>query len=129
MGQVISSFWKGLTYRGREGHYAFILHRVAGLGVVAFLTLHIVDIFMMAFGEETFNDFLALYTNPVGRVAEVALIFGVTYHAFNGLRVIIVDFWPRTTVYERQMWRVVMVITLALTAVAAYFTLKPLFGL
>ncbi|MBX7234783.1 MAG: succinate dehydrogenase, cytochrome b556 subunit [Caldilineales bacterium] len=128
MGQAIAALWKGITYRGREGHYAFILHRVAGLGVLLFLVLHIFDIFLMAFGEDAFNDFLALYTHPVARLMEVALIFGVAYHAFNGLRIIIIDFWPRTTVYSRQMWRLVMVISLGLTAVAGYFTLAPLFG-
>lgn len=128
MGQAIAALWKGITYRGREGHYAFILHRVAGLGVLLFLVLHVFDIFLMAFGEDAFNDFLALYTHPVARLMEVALIFGVAYHAFNGLRIIIIDFWPRTTVYSRQMWRLVMVVSLGLTAVAGYFTLAPLFG-
>jgi succinate dehydrogenase / fumarate reductase cytochrome b subunit len=128
MGQAIAALWKGITYRGREGHYAFILHRVAGLGVLFFLVLHVFDIFLMAFGEDIFNDFLALYTHPVARVMEVALIFGVAYHAFNGLRIIIIDFWPRTTVYSRQMWRLVMVVSLGLTAIGGYFTLAPLFG-
>lgn len=127
MGQAISSLWRGITYRGREGHYAFILHRLAGLGILAFLVLHVFDIFLMAFGANAFNDFLALYTHPIARVAEVGLIFGVVYHAFNGLRIIIIDFWPATTVYSRPMWRVVLAITLVLTAVAGFFTLRPLF--
>ena len=127
MGEMIASFWKGLTYRGREGHYAFILHRVAGLGVLLFLILHVFDIFLVTFGEDVFNDFLQLYTHPIARILEVGLIFGVVYHAFNGLRIIIIDFWPKTTVYERQMWRVVMLVTLILTAIAGYFTLEPIF--
>lgn len=127
MGQAISSFWKGITYRGHEGHYAFILHRVGGLGVLFFLILHVFDIFLVAFGEDVFNDFLNLYTHPVARVAEVGLIFGVVYHAFNGLRLIIIDFWPRTTVYSRQMWWGVVVITAGLTLVGGFFTLAPLF--
>lgn len=127
MGQAIASLWKGITYRGREGHYAFILHRVAGLGVLLFLILHVFDIFLVSFGEEVFNEFLHLYTHPVARVLEVGLIFGVVYHAFNGLRIIIIDFWPRTTVYSRQMWWGVMAVTLPITAVAGYFTLAPIF--
>ena len=127
MDQAISSFWKGITYRGREGHYAFILHRLGGLGILAFLVLHVFDIFLMAFGEDAFNDFLALYTNPIARVLEVGLIFGVVYHAFNGLRIIIIDFWPATTVYSRQMWWLVTAITAVLTVVGGYFTLAPLF--
>ncbi len=127
MGQAISSLWRGITYRGREGHYAFILHRLAGLGILAFLVLHVFDIFLMAFGENVFNDFLALYTHPIARVAEVGLIFGVVYHAFNGLRIIIIDFWPATTVYSRQLWWLVVAVTVALTLVGGFFTLRPLF--
>ncbi len=127
MGQAIASLWKGITYRGREGHYAFILHRAAGLGVLLFLVLHVFDIFLVTLGEDVFNEFLQLYTHPVARVLEVGLIFGVVYHAFNGLRIIIIDFWPRTTVYARQMWWLVMAITLPITAIAGYFTLAPLF--
>lgn len=127
MGQAIASLWKGITYRGREGHYAFILHRAAGLGVLLFLVLHVFDIFLVTLGEDVFNEFLRLYTHPVARVLEVGLIFGVVYHAFNGLRIIIIDFWPRTTVYARQMWWLVMAITLPITAIAGYFTLAPLF--
>ncbi len=127
MGQAISSLWRGITYRGREGHYAFILHRLAGVGVLAFLVLHVFDIFLMAFGENAFNDFLTLYTNPIARVAEVGLIFGVVYHAFNGLRIIIIDFWPSTTVYSRQLWWLVVAITLVLTLVGGFFTLRHFF--
>lgn len=125
---VIASLWKGITYRGREGHYAFILHRVAGLGVLLFLALHIFDIFLVAFGEETFNDFLTLYTHPLARLLEVALIFGVVYHAFNGLRIILIDFWPALTVHERRMWWVVLVVSIVLTVIAGVFTLAPVFG-
>ncbi|RME44270.1 MAG: succinate dehydrogenase, cytochrome b556 subunit [Chloroflexi bacterium] len=124
----MASLWKGITYRGREGHYAFILHRVAGLGVLLFLALHIFDIFLVAFGEETFNDFLTLYTHPLARLLEVALIFGVVYHAFNGLRIILIDFWPALTVHERRMWWVVLVVSIVLTVIAGVFTLAPVFG-
>ncbi|MBM2843086.1 MAG: sdhC, partial [Anaerolineales bacterium] len=32
-----------LHYRGREGQWAYLLHRVTGLGTLLFLTIHILD--------------------------------------------------------------------------------------
>ena len=51
---------EGLRYRGREGMIAWLLHRASGLGVLLFLALHIVDIFLLAFGPDIFNALLVL---------------------------------------------------------------------
>ncbi|HID34714.1 MAG TPA: succinate dehydrogenase, cytochrome b556 subunit [Anaerolineae bacterium] len=129
MGNVISAFWKGVTYKGGPGHYAFILHRLTGIGVALFLVLHILDNFVIMFGEEAFTEVLHLYSNPVMRLLEVFLIFSVIYHAFNGLRVIIVDFWAPGSHVQRTLWVLVWVVVLPLSLIAAWFTLAPIFGL
>jgi succinate dehydrogenase / fumarate reductase, cytochrome b subunit len=125
---VIRAFYKGITYRGREGHWAWMMHRVGGLGVLLFLALHIFDIFLIGFGPDTFNRFLFIYHSPPFRVLIVFLIYGVLYHALNGLRIIVIDFWPAATRYERQMFWVVMAIVLPVWLVAAYFTIAPIFA-
>ncbi|MCC7354963.1 MAG: succinate dehydrogenase, cytochrome b556 subunit [Anaerolineae bacterium] len=122
------AFYKGITYRGREGHWAWMMHRVGGLGVLLFLALHIFDIFLIGFGPEVFNRFLFIYHSPPFRVLIVFLIYGVLYHALNGLRIIIIDFWPSTTRYERQMFWVAMAIVIPVWLVAAYFTIAPIFA-
>ena len=129
MGNVISAFWKGITYKGGPGHYAFILHRVTGIGVALFLILHVLDTFVIMFGKEAFTEVLSLYSNPVMRLLEVFLIFSVIYHAFNGLRVIIVDFWAPSSHIQRTLWILVWIVVIPLTLIAAWFTLAPIFGL
>ena len=47
---------------------------------------------------------LQVYASPVGRVLEVLLGAALLYHALNGLRIIIMDFWPAMTRYHRQLW-------------------------
>jgi succinate dehydrogenase / fumarate reductase cytochrome b subunit len=32
-----------LKYRGREGQWSFMLHRITGLGTLLFLSIHILD--------------------------------------------------------------------------------------
>ena len=125
---VIRAFYKGITYRGREGHWAWMMHRVGGLGVLLFLALHIFDIFLIGFGPDVFNRFLFIYHSPPFRVLIVFLIYGVLYHALNGLRIIVIDFWPAATRYERQMFWAVMAIVLPVWLVAAYFTIAPIFA-
>ncbi|MEA3338130.1 MAG: succinate dehydrogenase, cytochrome b556 subunit [Chloroflexota bacterium] len=130
MAQALESIYYTISYRGREGHWAWLLHRVAGIGILLFLFLHIVDIFLVGVGEEIFTKFLFIYSHPLFKVAELALIFGVLYHAFNGVRIILVDFRPErfsNWKTQRTMFRIVLVVTLIFFIPAAITTIGPLF--
>ncbi len=81
-------------YNGGPTQWAWAIHRVAGLGVLLFLALHIVDIFVAALGPGAFNRLLFLYRGPVARALEIFLAFGLLYHGINGLRIIAADFFP-----------------------------------
>jgi succinate dehydrogenase / fumarate reductase cytochrome b subunit len=116
-----------LTYRGREGQWSWALHRVAGLGILTFLLLHVLDIWILGFGEEAFNDLLILYTAPPFKVLEVFLIFGVLFHAVNGARIILIDFVPGATRYQRQLLWVEAAIVLAVMIPVSWITLETLF--
>ena len=114
---------------GREGYWAWVLHRASGLGVLLFLALHIVDIGLVNFGPDVFNYSVAtLYRNPLARVGEVLLVAAVVYHAANGLRIIAVDVWDGASRYQRQLWYAVWGLFLALFGPAAVLMLRPLFG-
>jgi succinate dehydrogenase / fumarate reductase cytochrome b subunit len=120
---VINSF----RYQGRDGQWAWMLHRVTGLGVVLFLLLHIFDIFLMAAGEEVFEQFLGLYTAAPFRLMEAALIFAVIYHALNGARIIVIDFWPQYGKYQRILWRAQLVLAVLVSIPAIIITIRPIF--
>ena len=117
-----------LRYRGREGQWAWLLHRVSGLGVMLFLLLHVTDIFLVSLGADVFNSALFLYKAAPFRVLEVFLIFGVLYHAINGLRVILMDFWPSLGRYQHVMFWAELVIVAVVFIPAAMVTLAPLFS-
>ena len=42
--------------------------------------------------------------DPGREIGEILLGAALLYHALNGLRIIVMDFWPATTVYHRQLW-------------------------
>lgn len=113
-----TSLWEGVSYRGGVGQWAWILHRVAGLGILLFLVLHIVDIFLAAFGPTVFNKLVFIYHSLALRPLIALLVFGVVYHALNGLRIILMDFWPRMTAYQKPMWVVSFAISLGVTALS-----------
>jgi len=42
-------------YRGGAGHWAWILHRLTGLGVLVFLLIHILDTGLVLFGPAVYD--------------------------------------------------------------------------
>ena len=127
MANFVETIVNSLHYRGRDGQWAWMIHRLTGLGVVLFLALHIFDIFLMAAGEEAFETFLDLYTAAPFRVLEAGLIFAVIYHALNGARIIIVDFWPQYGRFHKALWRVQLALSIVASIPAVIITIRPIF--
>ena len=115
-------------YRGPSGQWSWLLHRVTGLGVLLFLLIHIVDITLIGFGATVYNNALLVFDYPIVRLLSLALIGSVLYHAFNGMRIILVDFWPSGYKYQRQMFYVVLGLTIISFVPMAFFVIAPVFG-
>ena len=99
-------------YRGRSGQWAFIGHRVSGFLVFFFLLLHIVDV-SLANNPKLFDEVHAVYGNVLLRAFEVGLLFALLFHSLNGLRVVIIDFFPGAVARERALLAGVVALTLA----------------
>lgn len=108
--------------------WSWILHRGSGLAVLGFLFLHVVDTSLVMFGPEAYNTMAAIYESALFRPLEVLLMFLVIFHAFNGLRVIVVDLWPRASRFQVQLSRLVWATTLALFLPSAWIMLRPVFA-
>ncbi|HLY30294.1 MAG TPA: succinate dehydrogenase, cytochrome b556 subunit [Ktedonobacterales bacterium] len=115
-------------YRGQSGQWSWLFHRVTGLGVLLFLLVHIVDITLLGFGPTVYNDAVAVFSTPIIRVVSTALIAALLYHAFNGIRIILIDFWPAGYKFQQQMFYGVLAITIIGFIPMAYYILAPIFG-
>lgn len=115
-----------IAYRGREGMWGWVLHRLSGLGVVLFLGLHILDTALLGWGPEVYNAVMQIYHLPVVRVLEVVLGGAVLFHALNGIRVILIDFWDKGVQYQRQMLYVVAAVFVVSFVALGYAMLRPL---
>lgn len=93
----------GSLYRGREGHWGWIAHRVTGVGILLFLFAHIVDTALVGWGPDAYNRVVSVYHNPIVEIMELGLVAAVIYHALNGVRIMILDFWPRTATRQRAL--------------------------
>ncbi len=92
-------------YRGREGQWAFVLHRLSGVALALYLMLHVLDISLVMYGPDgPFNAFLAFYHQWPFRIGLILIMAAVVYHAFNGLRIILMDLTSWGTKYHRQLW-------------------------
>ncbi len=104
---------EGLAYRGGLHQLSWLAHRIAGLGTLLFLTIHILDTSLVFFAPELYNHAIQLYRNPVFGVGEVVLVGCVLWHGLNGLRIAVSDWFPHLWAPHTQR--------LMLTAVTVVF--------
>ncbi len=110
----VSSFVEGLLYRGREGQLLYLGQRLAGLGTLLFLAIHIVDTSTVYFGQmlgapDLYSHALEIYRSPFFMVGEIMLVAALFYHGVNGLKIILHDTFPHwwNKDFERQaFWKV-----------------------
>ncbi|MGI9119421.1 MAG: succinate dehydrogenase, cytochrome b556 subunit [Acidimicrobiales bacterium] len=112
-------------YQGKSGQWSFIGHRISGVLVFLFLLLHIVDVSLINLSASLYDEVHQLYGNVVLRVFEVGLLFALVFHSLNGLRIIMVDFFPGAVRKERRLMSAVVVLTLAVGIPGGYVILKP----
>ena len=106
----------GTLYRGREGMWSWVLHRITGVAIFFFLLVHVLDTALIRVSPEAYDAVIGFYKNPIMGLGEVVLVAAIAYHAFNGLRIIAIDFWSKGAKYQRQMFWIVIgvwVVTMA----------------
>ena len=98
----------GTLYRGREGMWSWVLHRITGVAIFFFLLVHVLDTALVRVSPEAYNAVIGTYKNPIMGLGEVALVAAIAYHAYNGIRIILIDFWSKGTKYQRPMFWIVI---------------------
>ena len=121
-------YGRSTVYKGRSGQWAFVLHRITGFLVFMFLLLHVVDVSLINYrGGHLYNDVHALYGNILLRLFEVGLLFGLLYHALNGLRIVMVDFFPGAVKNQRNLFSIVLGLSVLGTIIGGVIIVKPYF--
>lgn len=107
---------RGTLYRGQYGMWSWVAHRITGVAIFFFLLVHVLDTALVRVSPEAYNAVMATYKNPVMGLGEAGLVAAIVYHAFNGLRIILIDFWKGGTKNQKgllwgviALWVIVMV--------------------
>jgi len=79
---------------GVEG-CAWVLHRLTGLALVAFLLVHLYTLSSVQGGEAAFDRAMKALQQPLPKIGESLLLWAVLFHGLNGLRLILINVLPR----------------------------------
>jgi succinate dehydrogenase / fumarate reductase cytochrome b subunit len=86
----------GLKYKGQGPMLTFVLHRIGGLGMAIFISIHILSSFV--------GGDVGLFLNNIYEnwAFQIFIFFCVLFHAINGLRITILDLWPKLLDHSRE---------------------------
>jgi len=101
-----------LGYHYFLGTWAWILHRLAGLALIFYLCLHIWIINTLTKGEAAFDGLMTFLGSPLFKFLEVGLWGVILFHAFNGIRIVAVDFFKGSYYHKKLFFVLVVVATL-----------------
>jgi succinate dehydrogenase cytochrome b subunit len=134
-----SRFIEGLRYGGGVGQWSWLIHRVTGLGVLIFLVVHIIDTFLVVAYPAEYDFTIDIYGGVWAgtyywflrwgfRFAELGLIACVLFHAINGVRIVLFDFWPGASDQQRRIFWVAMAVFAAIMLPVTWVVLAALAG-
>jgi succinate dehydrogenase / fumarate reductase cytochrome b subunit len=112
----------GLRYQGRGGQLSFVLHRIGGLGMAIFVTMHIVASF---FGGEVGGTLNSIYENWF---FQIFVFFSALFHAINGLRITLLDLWPGLWEHQQETVWVQWAVFIPIFGIAVFAILSSAFG-
>lgn len=118
----------GTLYRGREGMWSWVLHRITGVAIFFFLLVHILDTALIRVSPEGYDAVIGAYKTPIMGLGEIGLVAAIGLHALNGLRIIAIDFLRIGPRIQRLMFWIVVAVWLVLLAGFIPRQLMHIFG-
>jgi len=135
----------GWAFRGRWGvdRYLYTLHRITGIGLLAYFLIHIIVTTSRAFGVEAWDRIMGIFAESWIGYGEYLVFLAFAFHAFNGLRLVIIELFggvgkPIEPIYpyktslntQRPLMVVILLIVFVVIVVGSYdffVHTKPLF--
>ncbi|MBC6448514.1 MULTISPECIES: succinate dehydrogenase, cytochrome b556 subunit [Actinokineospora] len=122
----------GTLYRGDPGMWSWVAHRITGVLTFFFLFAHVLDTALVRVSPNAYDEIIETYKTPIVNLIEVGLVGAVLYHALNGIRVMLVDFWEKGARYQKQMLWTILGVWVLVMIPGTYFmlvrTVTEMFG-
>ncbi len=116
-----------LRYKGHGPMLTYVLHRIGGLCMVTFVSLHIAAGYLLnqKWGATTGVFIDKIYENWI---FQFVFFFFILFHLINGLRITILDLWPKLIEHQREAIWLEWAVFLPIYAIAAYVIVTGALG-
>lgn len=112
------SLLTGLRYKGQGPMLVFVLHRIGGLGMAVFVAVHILASFVGGNVGAFLNNIYEHW------LFQIFIFFCALFHSINGLRITLLDLWPKLIEHQREAIWLEWAVFLPLFAFAAWVILR-----
>jgi succinate dehydrogenase / fumarate reductase cytochrome b subunit len=112
----------GAKYKGGGPMLAWALHRISGLGIIIFVTLHVVASFL----TQQLGSDLGIAINIIYESIyfQLFIVFCAIFHGVNGFRIIVLDIWPRLIRYQKESTWLEWFVILPLYLLTAFIMIR-----
>jgi succinate dehydrogenase / fumarate reductase cytochrome b subunit len=113
--------------------YLYALHRLTGLGILAYFFMHIFVTTMRIRGAEAWESTMGGFEGPAFKIGEFLVFAAFAFHAMNGLRLVLTELgWgmgrPMLPIYPyknavrraRPVFIAVMLVAIVILAIGGY---------
>ncbi len=101
-----------MRYVKHYGTWAYILHRLTGLALTAYIMIHIYLV-SGVHDPESFQEEMALFKSLPFKLLEWGLFSVLIFHALNGIRIFIIDYFNGAR-FHKQLFTAVWIVGLIL---------------
>jgi succinate dehydrogenase / fumarate reductase cytochrome b subunit len=111
-----------LRYKGQGPMLAFVLHRLGGLGMAIFVTIHVLSSFV--------GGRVGVFTNSIYEnwIFQIFIFFFVLFHVINGLRISLLDLFPNLIEHQREAIWIEWAVFLPIYGLALYVIVRTGLG-
>jgi succinate dehydrogenase / fumarate reductase cytochrome b subunit len=113
------------NYRKHSGSWAWILHRITGLGLTIYILVHIIALTGLLKGPAAFNEEMKLFSSPLFVFGEWFLGVLVMFHAINGVRIVLIDLGNGAR-YHKEILALVYALSVIIVAGMAFLMFRHL---
>jgi succinate dehydrogenase / fumarate reductase cytochrome b subunit len=111
-----------LRYKGQGPFLTYILHRIGGLGMAIFVTIHVLSSFV--------GGRVGVFTNSIYEnwIFQIFIFFFVLFHVINGLRISLLDLFPNLIEHQREAIWIEWAVFLPIYGLAFYVIVRTGLG-
>jgi len=116
---------RSYRYSWGEGMWSHVFHRISGLALILYLSIHIWVMHYLQKGQAQYDRLMTLLNTPMFKVGEALLLGAILFHSLNGMRLVFMDSGVGMRKYRATFWIVFAVcaaLGIAGGAVIVFFT-------